>query len=700
MEQLLRIYSLGDMQAVYILNGDNQTPELLLLPEGYLWRSRVREKAYTDNLLQIKIQGDAPRDGYSGGISMRQSSTVEGFKYDDQEEIEDTDPVSGKARTRILTTLKDERGYEAVHTLSYVEGESAIRSYVNFKNFSRKKVTLEMLSSFSLGKMSPYMDADGADSLKLHRVRSCWSSEGRLESRTIEDLQLEPSWGGHAVRCERFGCVGSLPVNKYFPVMVLEDCVHHICWGAQLAHNCSWQMELYRRGDDIQMSGGIADREYGHWMKTIKAGGEFTTPEAILTVCNTTDFDETFQRMTSELDRYVEAGPESEQSLPVMFNEYCTTWGVPSQDNISHILEAIKGHGFEYFVIDAGWYKADDVPWDHSMGDYEVSKTLFPDGLDATVKSINAAGMKAGLWFEVDNVGDAAKTYENTDLLLHRDGKVFETMGRRFFDLRKPETIDYLKKHVIGTLKKYGLEYIKIDCNDTVGIGCDGAESLGEGLRQNQEASVDFIRRIKKDVPGIIVENCASGGHKLEPLMMSECAMASFSDAHECPEIPIIAANLHRVILPRQSQIWAVIREADSLKRIVYSIAATFLGRMCVSGDVWKLDDAQWKVIDEGISFYKMVSPIIKNGYTTIYDSETTAWRHPKGWQAVVRTSSEKGMMVVVHAFEGSAGQRVSVPIPIGYSLKSMYSHMTINLLGRCEFVIPDDNMAVAFYFE
>ena len=87
-----------------------------------------------------------------------------------------------------------------------------------------------------------------------------------------------------------------------------------------------------------------------------------------------------------------------------------------------------------------------------------------------------------------------------------------------------------LAKKVIGTLKTYGFEYMKMDYNDTIGVGCDGAESLGEGLRQNMEGSLAFIRRVKKELPGIILENCSSGGHKLEPLMMSECSMASFSD--------------------------------------------------------------------------------------------------------------------------------------------------------------------------
>ena len=95
---------------------------------------------------------------------------------------------------------------------------------------------------------------------------------------------------------------------------------------------------------------------------------------------------------------------------------------------------------------------------------------------------------------------------------------------------------------------------------------------------------------------------------------MSQMSMASFSDAHECPEIPVIAANLHRAVHPAQSQIWAVIRQADSQQRIAYSIANTFLGRMCISGDVTGLTQAQWDVIERGMEFYRKIAPIIKQG--------------------------------------------------------------------------------------
>ena len=259
---------------------------------------------------------------------------------------------------------------------------------------------------------------------------------------------------------------------------------------------------------------------------------------------------------------------------------------------------------------------------------------------------------------------------------MKRDGKPLSTYSRRFWDMNDPWVQEYLGKKVIDTLKQYGFAYMKMDYNDTIGIGCDGAESLGEGLRRNMEASVEFVRRVKREVPGIILENCSSGGHKLEPLMMSICAMASFSDAHETEEIPIIAANLHRAILPRQSQIWAVIRKTDSLKRIGYSIANTFLGRMCLSGDVTELTDVQWDVIDRGIAFYKEIAPIIKEGKSFRRGPKILSDRCPEGWQALLRQGSNKETLAVIHCFNGALPAQIELDLNgFAQHIGSVYSY-------------------------
>ncbi len=697
MSEIINTYILGDIQAIYVLDDNTKNPELVLLPTGMEYREQDREKPYADTLAQIKIAGDVYPGGYAGGATMRQSKTAEGFCYVSQ------DMSIKEGRTDIRTVLQDKRNYKIMHQLSYTEGEEAVRSRCTFFNDGKENAKLELLSSFSLGKISPYMEGDGHDTIKVHRLRSVWSMEGRLETKTLEELQLEPSWAGHAVRSERYGQAGSMPVNRYFPCLIVEDCKNHIFWGAQIAHNASWQMEIYRRGDNIQISGGLADREFGHWMKDVGPGESFSTPWAILSVCHNESIEPIFQRLTGALENDVNAGPESEQTLPIIYNEYCTTWGCPSHENISKIVDTIKGRGFSYFVIDCGWYKQEGVPWDVAMGDYKVSEKLFPEGLQKTVDLIKESGMKPGIWFEIDNVGCEADAYQKTEHLLKRDGAVLTTTMRRFWDMRQPWVQKYLTEKVIGTLKKYGFEYMKMDYNDTIGIGCDGAESLGEGLRQNMAASLEFIRKVKKEIPGIILENCASGGHKLEPLMMAECSMASFSDAHECDEIPIIAANLHRAILPRQSQIWAVIRKADSLKRIAYSVANTFLGRMCISGDVWELSEIQWKVIEAGMGFYRKISSIIKKGYTTRYGTEITSYRHPQGWQGILRISTDGKAFALFHGFHGAAGMEVSIPVSDKYTVCDIYSYEEEKVWfqdGALHLLISEDMKAVAVYME
>lgn len=706
--------SLGDMKAVYVQAEETGSMELVLLPEDACYEPAQKEKPYPDSMVQVKLVGDAYQGAYAGGRTLRESASVEALSFDSQQ-VDRQDE-----QTQVRTVFRDERGYIYRHILTWQNHNHSLFSHTVFENHSTREAELELLSSFSLGGISPYVSSKEWGQIRVHRIRSVWSMEGRPESQLLEELQLEPSWGGHAVRSERFGQVGSMPVNGYFPYVVVEDTKSDIFWGVQLMHNASWQMELYRRGDDLNISGGLADYDFGHWKKKVAPGEQFVTPTAILSVCRgaRTDsgehgancwdgnagVDKISQRLTGALESIVDAGPACEQELPIIFNEYCTTWGCPSHENICAIVDAIKDRGFSYFVIDCGWYKQEGIPWDVAMGDYRISKELFPEGLQETVDYIKAHGMKPGIWFEIDNIGAKADCYHDTDHLLQRKGAVLTTSMRRFWDMRQQWVQEDLAKKVIGTLNTYGFEYMKMDYNDSIGVGCDGAESLGEGLRQNMEASLDFIRRVKREVPGIILENCASGGHKLEPLMMSECSMASFSDAHECEEIPIIAANLHRVILPRQSQIWAVIQKTDSLKRIAYSIANTFLGRMCLSGDVTELSDAQWQLIDRGIAFYKKIAPIIKHGYSMRFGPEVVSYRHPTGWQCLLRlgTGTAGGQaMAVFHAFNSDHAQPMEIPLPLDrqFGISDIYSDAEAEVTvtdGQLICNIPEDMRAVA----
>ena len=698
--EVLQEYKLGDMVARYLINRDSMQVGFQLLPENVSQENIVTDNCFMESLIQYKLTGDIYNEAYAGGCSMRNGESVRKLKFSEQ-----TDEFVGE-QLQVNTIMMDEDGHRLIHHLVWLKNMPYVRISCTFENQSKTNCCLEMFESFSLGGLSPYMQGDGNGTLWLHRVRSVWSQEGRHEAIPVEDLQLEPAWDPHAVRCERFGQAGSMPVNRFFPFAAIEDRKNHVFWGAQIAHPASWQMEVYRKDNGLALSGGLADRELGHWMKNVEPGKNFTTPEAIVSTAHTDSFDIFTGRLTTAglVEGFLKA-PESEQDLPIVFNEYCTTWGNPSHENICEIVDAIKGKGFKYFVIDCGWYKENGIPWDIGMGDYEVSKELFPGGMEKTVQVIKDAGMVPGIWFEIENVGSASRAYHLTEHLLHKDHAVLTTYFRRFWDMQDTWVDEYLTDKVIGTLKKYGFGYMKIDYNETIGIGCDGAESPGEGLRKNMEASVSFIEKIKEEVPGIVLENCASGGHRLEPKLMSVMSMASFSDAHECGEIPIIAANLHRVIHPAQSQIWAVIRQDDSLKRIAYSISNTFLGRMCISGDVTQLAPEKWNLIEQGISFYGKIKDIIKEGQSYRYGPKIKSARHPEGWQALLRVGKNKQAYVVIHVFGGELPEVIEIELPEGIPdhIRQIYAHqeMEVSIKDRKIYYRPSENKsAVTLWLE
>lgn len=698
--EVLQEYKLGDMVARYLIDRNSMQVGFQLLPEKVSQENIITDNCFMESLIQYKLTGDIYNEAYAGGCSMRNSESVRKLKFSEQ-----TDESIGE-QLQVNTIMMDEDGHRLIHHLVWLKNMPYVRISCTFENQSKRDCCLEMFESFSLGGLSPYMQGDGNGTLWLHRVRSVWSQEGRHETIPVEDLQLEPAWDPHAVRCERFGQAGSMPVNRFFPFAAIEDRKNHIFWGAQIAHPASWQMEVYRKDNGLALSGGLADRELGHWMKHVEPGKNFTTPEAIVSTAQTDSFDIFTGRLTTAglVEGFLKA-PESEQDLPIVFNEYCTTWGNPSHENICEIVDAIKGKGFKYFVIDCGWYKENGIPWDIGMGDYEVSSELFPDGMEKTVQVIKDAGMIPGIWFEIENVGSASRAYHLTEHLLHKDNVVLTTYFRRFWDMQDPWVDEYLTDKVIGTLKKYGFGYMKIDYNETIGIGCDGAESPGEALRKNMEATVLFIEKVKEEVPGIVLENCASGGHRLEPKMMSVMSMASFSDAHECEEIPIIAANLHRVIHPTQSQIWAVIRQDDSLKRIAYSISNTFLGRMCISGDVTQLAPEKWNLIEQGISFYGKIKDIIKEGQSYRYGPKIKSARHPEGWQALLRVGKNKQAYVVIHVFDGKLPEVIEIELPEDAPdhIRQIYAHqeMEVSIKDRKIYYRPSENKsAVTLWLE
>ncbi len=691
---ILSRFELGDMMVEYLLATESQIVGLRLFPAAMVDRLPThREFLQTheivllpkfmtsirawqvEPLVQVKLMGDSTH-GYSQGITMRNSETLSSLRYAGQEIRKDSEKVE------FVTSLRSDRGYACDHHLSYRHGDEAFTIQTVFRNEGQKPLTLELLASFALSGLSPFAEDDAPNRLHLHRFRSSWSAEGRHVCQSIEELNLERSWSGHGVRAERFGQVGSMPIRGYFPCVGVEDRAEGVFWGAQLVWAGSWQMEAYRCDDQLSLSGGLADHEFGHWTRKVAPGESFSSPFAYVTTVKG-DLDDLCQRLAAMQISAAEQAPASEQSLPVVANEWCTTWGNPDHERLVSLAKSLKGSGVRYFVIDAGWYRNESTNWDVSQGEWIPSRQLFPQGIAATAACIREQGLIPGIWFEFEVVGSQSPLFDSmTEHFLHRHGFPITAGQRRFWDFRDPWVHQYLREKVIDQLRDAGFGYIKVDYNETIGIGVDGSESLGEELRQHILLVQEFFRRMRQEFPDLVIEVCASGGNRLEPSMLALASMASFSDAHESLEIPIIAANLHRLILPRQSQIWAVLHASDSMQRLAYSLAAGFLGRLCLSGEIDLLSEKQWALVQTAIDFYHLVAPIIKNGTSRLYQHIGAAWRHPQGAQAVMRVSNSGDQaLAVVHTFAAPLPDEIVMILPEGnWQISDSFPNITTSV--------------------
>lgn len=571
---------------------------------------------------ELKLLGDGYAGGFSCGATMTSSNTICSFKktYDGEEKAVWENPEG-------LTLTVNKTPYKGAQIISTV-----------LRNGSDRKITAEMLASFAVRNIK-------AD--KIHRLQSFWSAEGKLRTETVEELHLEPSWNRCALRFEKFGNVGSMPVRKYLPFVALENSETGEIVGIQLYCAASWQIEILCKDDDtLSVVGGLADGDFGQWRKALDPGESFEAPKAAIAEGHS---------LAEVCDKLVKAQnpriSEVDSDMGIVFNEYCTTWGNPSFENVKRICDRIAGKGIKYLVIDSGWYGAER--WWESLGDWEVNESRFPGGMKPIADYIRSKGMIPGLWFELEALARGCRYFNDDSHILKKDGVPLTVGGRRFWDMEDPWVKEYLFEKVIKLLRSCGFGYIKIDYNDTIGIGCDGAESFGEALRRKVEASQEFFKRLSNEIPGIVIENCSSGGHRLVQPFMEIVSQASFSDAHETKAIPIIAANLHRVIRPEQSQIWAVLRRSDDADRLHYSLIATLLGRMCLSGDIYDLSEEQWKIVDEGIEFYRRAADIIKYGITVRQECTAMSYNSPVGHQLVLREYNGLGL-AVLHRFENS----------------------------------------------
>lgn len=650
MEMTKKTYKFGEIAAVYATVGG--LTEFIIVPDGD--ETKLDENKLTgisplgayihkEPLMHFAIAGDGYSGDYTPGTTNRNSTTASSMKMISQNLQE----VDGAI---VLTTeFEADGGLIARQCITYYEGSGVLEMYNEAENRGSAPILLEALPSFNISRISPYQRFDDPEKLILHKLLSNWSGEGKLYSVPLDKLAFEASWSGLGIRVEKWCQTGTMPARGQLPFVALEDTQNGVCWAATIEAPASWEIEVVFRNNGVSIGGGMSDHITGHWRKELQVGEVLRSRKAYVTVVKG-DLNAACDKIVKAYERHCAIKP-IEQDLPTMYNEWCYTWGSPKEEVLEKILPVAAKLGCKYFVVDAGWYKGTAGDW-NNLGDWVVREEMFPNGLKSFSDKVNAYGMKMGIWYEFEAATIGSDLFkQHPEWMLTYEGKIIINGSRAFLDFRKQEVIDYLTEKVIKNLKDNNIGYMKVDYNGNVGLGVDGAESYGEGLRQHINGVIAFFEKVKESLPELVLEVCSSGGMRHEPKFLEIADIVSFSDAHENPSGVNVAFNLHRFMQPRKMLIWATIRDEYTVEDVNFTVAKAMIGRYCLSGNLGTKPKEILDVIDDSLHFYEDIKHIIKDGTTTVIeDNEIKSYLKPVGSNYLIRESLD-GNEKLVYAF-------------------------------------------------
>lgn len=576
-------------------------------------------------LLDVIVAGEGR--GWSGGRYC-ESETGGRFRYTGHSEravgpagpwrelrVDLDDPVTG-LHAEVFYLILDVAGCAG-----------GVRTWVRLQNQGGRPVTVESVTSFLFGGLGTGRDPDDLADLDLLWAENDWMAEGRWQRRPLRDAL--PDLDRRRLGADPRGCfsltsTGTWSTGRYLPVGAVVNRRTGHAWAWQIEHNGGWH---WQAGECTHRSAGPGGRHapagaaisgaylallgpaYAehHWRVTLRPGEVFTTVPASVAVS-----PEGFEGATAGLTairRAIRRPHDDTRRLPVIFNDYMNTlMADPTTERLLPLIDAAAEAGAEYFCIDAGWYAETGENWWGTVGAWRPSRTRFPGGLTEVLDCIRERGMVSGLWLEPEVVGadsDVARQLP-ADAFFQRDGQLIVEHGRYHLDLRHPAAVKHLDQAVDYLVAELGVGYLKFDYNIAVGPGPEtGGLSAGAGLLAANRAQLDWLDAVLDRHPGLVIENCSSGGMRTDYALLSRLQLQSTSDQQEYIRYPPIAAAAPAAIAPEQGAVWAYPQPEFTDDEIAFTMASAMLGRIHLSGHLDRMSSRQRALVAAAVRVYK-----------------------------------------------------------------------------------------------
>lgn len=586
----------GDVRLLHVGQEPDDHPEL--------WNEKKRSKC---RLVEVHFSGENHDDHHGS----KHTGTMPGKRLTFVR-LEETRNAKGK-----LIVVHQADVVTKVLVRSYMQfynGVPVVRSWTEIQNEGYETVGMEYVSSFTLTGIDRGGLQHRNNKLKLHIPHNTWYGEAQWQAYRLPELGFHDV-NEFSMKRLSYSSTGTWSSSQYVPMAFLENTEtgRGLVW--QIEHNGSWQWELSDMSNMLYIQASGPSEDEHHWFKNLHPGELFISVPVSVGVVEG-GLESAVTAMT-QYRRMIRRPNEDNETLPVIFNDYMNClFGEPTTEALIPLIDAAVEAGCEYYCIDCGWY-SDGYWWD-GVGEWKPSDARFPGGLKKVIDYIRERGLIPGLWLEIEVMGVHCPLADKVpdDWFFMRHGKRVIDHSRYQLDFRNPEVIKHADEVIDRLVMEYGVGYIKMDYNINAGVGTEtAADSFGDGLLEHNLAYLKWIDRVFERYPFLVIENCGSGGMRMDYALLSRHSIQSTSDQTDYRKNAVIAAASASVVTPEQAAVWSYPLRTGNKEEVIMNMVNGMLLRIHQSGHLAEISKERFALVKEGICLYKQIRGHIKRGF-------------------------------------------------------------------------------------
>ena len=280
-----------------------------------------------------------------------------------------------------------------------------------------------------------------------------------------------------------------------------------------------WKCQISRANDSVTFKSKIEDTFF-----RLMPGEKLRTSSVVIMPykCDVADSHNKWRRLVKE--NFSLIGKEGrDQNGPLCAG----IWGGMKTQSVLDRIETIKNNAlpFEYIWMDAGWYGIDTKPtpdefegdWGCHTGDWRVSPLVHPQGLKDVSKAVHDAGMKFLLWFEPERVIRTTPTaVAHPEYFLSSNNP---NDNNRLLNLGNEEAWEYCFETLSRLIEELNIDCYRQDFNFQP-LACwrknDDPDRKGITEIKHINGLYRLWDELLKKFPHLIIDNCASGGRRID----------------------------------------------------------------------------------------------------------------------------------------------------------------------------------------